>query len=151
MTRLHSNSMCLHQNLCQCMQNCYRNLRHTKTWFSKWNNKLNSNIWFVFEIFCWRCWIFFTLMEMWNSLSQVTTCERFYTDVLQHLQRLWWKCSSNWHTGDSFLGHKNAVVHSALSVHDFLPRNCVIVICHPPQSPDPGQYSSILFSNFSYG
>jgi hypothetical protein len=59
-------------------------------------------------------------------------------------------CSSNWRIGDLFLGHNYAIGHSALSVNDFLQKK--LYDCSSAtvlQSPDPGQYGSILFSNLT--
>lgn len=65
-TRLHSNSVCVHQILFESMQNFYRNLRHTKTWFWKRNNSQTQIYdWFLkssaeddeYSSLWWKCGI----------------------------------------------------------------------------------------------
>ena len=51
-----------------------------------------------------------------------------------------------WSSGDWFLHHDNAPAHTALSVQQFLAKNNVTVIPHPPCSPDLPPCDFFLFS-----
>ena len=64
-----------------------------------------------------------------------TVNQQFYLKVLKRLRDSVWKerpemCSS----GDRFLHHDNAPAHTALSVQQFLAKNNMTVIPHPPYS-----------------
>ena len=51
-----------------------------------------------------------------------------------------------WSSGDWFLHHNNAPAHTALSVQQFLARNDMKVIPHPPYSSDLVPCDSFPFS-----
>ena len=50
-----------------------------------------------------------------------------------------------WSSGDWFLQHDNAPAHMALSVQQFLAKNNMTVIPHPPYSPDLAPCDFFLF------
>jgi len=50
-----------------------------------------------------------------------------------------------WSCGDWFLHHDNALAYTALSVQQFLPKNNMTVIPHPPYSPDLAPCDFFLF------
>jgi hypothetical protein len=58
------------------------------------------------------------------------------------------KLLENWNSGQWFLHNDNSSAHSALSIREFLAKNNVIVIPHPPCSPDSAQYDFFFFSSF---
>jgi len=60
-----------------------------------------------------------------------------YTDIFCHL----WdvvrrKCPQKWRTNSWFLLHDNAPAHWSVLVKDFLAKNNVTTLEHPPYSPD---------------
>jgi len=50
-----------------------------------------------------------------------------------------------WSSGDWFLRHDNASAHTALNVQQFLAKNNMTVIPHPPYSPDLAPCDFFLF------
>jgi len=50
-----------------------------------------------------------------------------------------------WSSSDWFLHHDNAPAHTALSVQQFLAKNNMTVIPHPPSSPDLAPCDFFLF------
>jgi len=52
-----------------------------------------------------------------------------------------------WSSGNWFLHHDNAPAHTALSVQQFLAKNNMTVIHHPPYSPDLAPCDFFLFSH----
>jgi hypothetical protein len=46
------------------------------------------------------------------------------------------KCAEKWHNGDWFLHHGNAPAHTTLRVQQFLAKNKMVVVSHPPYLPD---------------
>jgi len=56
----------------------------------------------------------------------------FYSDGLWHLQEDVWQ-KQKWYIGDGFLHHNNAPAHS-LTVQEFLAKNGMTVVLHPPYS-----------------
>jgi len=50
-----------------------------------------------------------------------------------------------WSSGDWFLHHDCATVHTALSVQQFVANNNMTVTTHPPYSPDLEPYDFFLF------
>jgi len=63
--------------------------------------------------------------------------QQFYLEVLKRLRdSVRKKRPEMWSSGDWFLHHDNAPAHTALSVQQFLARNNMTVIPHPPYSPD---------------
>jgi len=66
-----------------------------------------------------------------------TVNQQFYLKVLKRLRdSVWKKRPEMWSSGDWFLHHDNAPAHTALSVQQFLAKNNMTVIPHPPYSPD---------------
>ena len=50
-----------------------------------------------------------------------------------------------WSSGDWFLHHDSATVHTALSVQQFVANNNMTITTHPPYSPDLEPYDFFLF------
>ena len=75
-----------------------------------------------------------------------TVYQQFYLEVLKRLcDCVWKKRPEMWSSGDWFLHHDNAPAHTALSVQQFLAKNNMTVIPHPPYSPDPAPCNFFLF------
>ena len=74
-----------------------------------------------------------------------TVNQQFYLKVLKRLQdTVRKKRPETWSSGDWFL-HHNSSAHTALSVQQFLAKNNMTVIPHPPYSPDLGPCELFLF------
>jgi len=66
-----------------------------------------------------------------------TVNRQFYLQVLKRLHdSVRKKRPEMWSSGNWFLHHDNAPAHTALSVQQFLAKNNMTVIPHPPYSPD---------------
>ena len=66
-----------------------------------------------------------------------TVNHQFYLKVLKRLHdSVWTKRPEMWSSSDWFLHHDNAPVHTSLSVQQFLAKNNMMVIPHPPYSPN---------------
>lgn len=76
-----------------------------------------------------------------------TVNQKYYMEVLQRLfAKVRRKRSVIWKSKDVLLLHDNARPHVALSVKDFLVRQGVSVLLHPPYSPDLSPCDFYLFS-----
>ncbi|PNF22071.1 hypothetical protein B7P43_G09295 [Cryptotermes secundus] len=53
--------------------------------------------------------------------------------------------NSLWQSGDWFFHHDNAPAHTALSVRQFLTKNGMTPVSHPPYSPDLAPCDFFLF------
>jgi len=61
----------------------------------------------------------------------------FYCDVLRRLrENVRHKRPQKWRNQNLIIHHNNAVVHSSFKVSQFLAKNNMTVIPHPPYSPD---------------
>ena len=61
---------------------------------------------------------------------------QFYLNVLKQLHdSLRQKCPEKWQSGDWFLHHDNTPAHTAFSVQQFLAKNKMIIVSHPPTHP----------------
>ena len=66
-----------------------------------------------------------------------TVNQQFYLQVLKRLRdSVRKKLPELWSSGDWFLHHDNAPAHTAFSVQQFLAKNNMMVILHPPYSPN---------------
>ena len=75
-----------------------------------------------------------------------TVNQSFYLEVLRRLRHdLRKKRPELWQTGDWFFHHDNAPVHTALSVHQFLTKNGMTPVTHPPYLPDLAPCDFFLF------
>lgn len=76
-----------------------------------------------------------------------TVNQVFYLSVLRRLResvRL--KRPDLWRSGDWFFHHDNAPAHTAISVREFLAKNRMTPLPHPPYSPDLAPCDFFLFS-----
>jgi len=65
-----------------------------------------------------------------------TMNQQFYLKVLRRLRdSVWKKRPGMWSSGDWCLHHDNAPAHTALSVQQFLAKNNITIIPHPPFHP----------------
>jgi len=72
--------------------------------------------------------------------------EQFYLQVLKRLcDSVQKKRPEIWSSSDLFLHHDKAPAHTALSVQQFLGKNNMMVIPHPPYSPDLAPCNFFLF------
>jgi transposase len=55
------------------------------------------------------------------------------------------KCSEKWCMNDWVLHHDNARPHTGCTVQEFLPRNKMAVVSHPPYLPDLAPSDFFLF------
>nr|CAI5864484.1 unnamed protein product [Callosobruchus analis] len=79
-------------------------------------------------------------------LSGQTVNQQFYLDVLKRLrEKIRKKRADLWRTGDWFFHHDNAPAHTALSIRQFLTKNGMTPIVHPPYSPDLAPCDFFLF------
>jgi hypothetical protein len=80
-------------------------------------------------------------------LAGQTDNSAYYCDVLQQLrenvQRL---CSKLWRQKNWLLHHDNALSHTSFFTREFLTKNNITVVIHPPYSPD---LAPCDFSHFS--
>jgi len=75
-----------------------------------------------------------------------TVNQQFYLEMLKRLRKnVQKKQLEMWSSGDWFLHHDNAPAHTALSVQQFLAKNNMTVIPHPPYSPDLAPCNFFLF------
>jgi len=75
-----------------------------------------------------------------------TVNQQFYLEVLKRLRdSVREKRPEMWSSGDWFLHHDNATAHTALSEQQFLAKNNMTVIPHPPYSPDLAPCDFFLF------
>jgi len=75
-----------------------------------------------------------------------TVNQTFYLAVLKRLRdavRL--KCPDLWQSGEWWFHHDNAPAHTALSVRQFLTKNGMTPLTHPPYSPDLAPCDFFLF------
>nr|CAI5830179.1 unnamed protein product [Callosobruchus analis] len=78
--------------------------------------------------------------------SGQTVNQQFYLDVLKRLrEKISRKRADIWRTGDWFFHHDNAPAHTALSIRQFLTKNGMTPIVHPPYSPDLAPCDFFLF------
>jgi histone-lysine N-methyltransferase SETMAR len=75
-----------------------------------------------------------------------TVNQYFYLDVFKRLcdsvQRKW---TELWRSGDWLLHHDNVPAHTALSVQQFLAKSNMVLLPHPPYSPDLAPCDFFLF------
>ena len=75
-----------------------------------------------------------------------TVNQQFYLELLKRLcNSVQKKRPEMWSSGDWFLHHNNAPAQTALSVQQFLAKNNMTVISHPPYSPDLAPCDFFLF------
>lgn len=75
-----------------------------------------------------------------------TVNQHYYLQVLKRLRESIRKKRTNlWLSGDWFFHHDNAPAHTALSVKQFLTKNGMTPIDHPPYSPDLAPSDFFLF------
>lgn len=75
-----------------------------------------------------------------------TVNQAFYLEVLKRLRNsLRRKRPDLWQSGDWFFHHDNAPAHTALSVRQFLTKNGMTPVPHPPYSPDLAPCDFFLF------
>ncbi|PNF23469.1 Mariner Mos1 transposase [Cryptotermes secundus] len=75
-----------------------------------------------------------------------TVNQHFYLDVLRRLrERVRRKRSEMWRNGNWLLHHDNAPAHTALMVRQFLTSNNMVIVPHPPYSPDLAPSDFFLF------
>nr|CAH7754411.1 unnamed protein product [Callosobruchus chinensis] len=75
-----------------------------------------------------------------------TVNQQFYLEVLKRLrEKIRKKRADLWRTGDWFFHHDNAPAHTALSVKQFLTKNGMTPIVHPPYLPDLAPCDFFLF------
>jgi transposase len=81
-------------------------------------------------------------------LTEIATVNKeMYTDVLRRLRdAVRTKHPKNWRTNSWFLLHDNAPAHRSVSVKDFLAKNNVTTLEHPPYTPDLAPPDFYLFS-----
>jgi len=69
-----------------------------------------------------------------------------YTDIIRCLRNaISRKCPKKWRTNNWFLFHDNVLAHQSVFVKDFLAKNNVTALEHPPHSPDLGPADFYLF------
>ena len=79
-------------------------------------------------------------------LPRQTVNQQFYLKVLKRLRdNVRKKRPEVWSSCDWFLHHDNAPGHTALNVQQFWAKNNMIVIPHPPHSPDLAPCDFFLF------
>jgi hypothetical protein len=72
-----------------------------------------------------------------SSSLKVLLNKDMYTDILHHLRDVVRrKCCKKWRNKSWFLLLKNAPAHWSVLVKDFLAKNNVTTLKHPPYSPD---------------
>ena len=75
-----------------------------------------------------------------------------YTDILRRLgDAVRRKCPEKWRTNFWFLLHDNAPTHLSVLVKDFLAKNKVTTMEHPPYSPDLATANVYLFPQLKSG
>jgi len=75
-----------------------------------------------------------------------TVNQAFYLQVLKHLHgAVRRKRPELWQSGEWWLHHDNAPAHKALSVKQFLTKNSMTQLLHPPYSPDLAPCDFFLF------
>ncbi|PNF23498.1 hypothetical protein B7P43_G06514 [Cryptotermes secundus] len=75
-----------------------------------------------------------------------TVNQHFYLDVLRRLREsVRRKRSEMWRNGNWLLHHDNAPAHTALTVRQFLTSNNMVIVPHPPYSPDLAPSDFFLF------
>jgi len=80
------------------------------------------------------------------ALPGQTVNQQFYLKALIRLRgSVRKKRSEMWSSGEWFLHHDNAPAHTALRVQQFLAKNNITVIPHPPYSPDLAPCDFFLF------
>ena len=73
--------------------------------------------------------------------------KEMYTDILHRLMdAVRRKCAEKWRTNSWFLLHDNAPAHRSALVKDFLAKNNMTTLEHPPYSPDQAVSDFYLFS-----
>nr|CAI5835909.1 unnamed protein product [Callosobruchus analis] len=78
--------------------------------------------------------------------SGQTVNQQFYLDVLKRLrEKIRKKRADLWRTGDWFFHHDNEPAHTALSIRQFLTKNGMTPIVHPPYSPNLAPCDFFLF------
>jgi histone-lysine N-methyltransferase SETMAR len=74
-----------------------------------------------------------------------TVNQHQYNDILRRLSETLRQIRpKKMNSGDWFHHHENAPAHSALSVGELLAKNSMILVPHPPYSPDFAPYDSFL-------
>jgi histone-lysine N-methyltransferase SETMAR len=75
-----------------------------------------------------------------------TVNQAFYLQVLKRLRDMVRrKCPELWQSGEWWLHHDNAPAHKALSVQQFLTKNRMTQLLHPPYSHDLAPCDFLLF------
>lgn len=81
-----------------------------------------------------------------------TVNQTFYLEVLRRLRNsVRQKRPDLWQTGDWFFHHDNAPAHTAISVTQFLAKNCMVLLPHAPYSPDLAPCDFFLFPRMKRG
>lgn len=81
-----------------------------------------------------------------------TVNQMFYLEVLRRLRNsLRRKRPELWQTGDWFFHHDNAPAHTSLLVRQFLAKNRMTTLPHPPYSPDLAPSDFFLFPRMKRG
>jgi histone-lysine N-methyltransferase SETMAR len=75
-----------------------------------------------------------------------TVNKKFYCEVLRRLrENIWRKRSDLWRTKNWILHDDNAPCHLALLVREFLANHNMLLLPHPPYSPDLAPANFFLF------
>ena len=75
-----------------------------------------------------------------------TVNQTFYLDVLRRVRNsVRRKRPDMWRSGEGWLHHGNAPAHTAFSVRQFLTKNDITPLTHPPYSPDLALCDFFLF------
>jgi len=92
----------------------------------------------------WRwCWCFF---DQDGIHPGMTVTAHFYCDVLRRLrENVRRKRPQKWHNKNLIIHHDNAPAHRSFKVSQFLAKNNLTVIPHPPYSPDLSPCEFFLF------
>jgi len=86
------------------------------------------------------------LMQMEFVPHGQTVNQQFYLKALKRLcDSVQKKRPEMWSSGDWFLHRDNAPAHTALSVQQFLAKKNMMVLLHPPYSPDHAPCDFFLF------
>ncbi|VVC26015.1 DDE superfamily endonuclease domain [Cinara cedri] len=84
-----------------------------------------------------------TVREVANEVDiSIGTCHSILSDELEKVRR---KRLEPWKSKSWFLHHDNAPAHSTLSIREFLASKNVLMIPHPPYSPDLAPCDFFLF------
>ena len=88
----------------------------------------------------------FKFLEFAGITGNAIAHKEMHIDILRRLRdKVSTKRPEKWTANISFLLHDNALSHLSVLVKDFLTKNNLTIMQHPPYSPDQAPADSYLF------